>query len=789
MSVKEAVSLRSAAAAAALSGFLSLVLFVLVLIPARKLDRVRYSTAVYDRNGVLLRLTLSPDEKFRVRAGTADLPPRFIEALLLKEDRFFYSHSGVNPSALAKAFWHSIVMKDYRAGGSTITMQLARLLYGLDTTTPAGKVRQILLALALEMACPKGRILAAYCSMVPCGRNVEGFPAASLVYLRKPLSSLSLSEMLLLCGIPQLPGSRSPDRASETSLDARAMLYRTWLERHPEDAELAAQFDMPQDFSLSVPFEAPHAVVSLLNRNPGKTRIDSTLDARLQKTMERIVSGYRKRKAGEGVRNACALLVLAKGMEILAEVGSADFFDDSISGQVNGTEAKRSPGSALKPFLYALAMDQSLIHPMTVLKDAPIHFSGYNPDNFDDDFEGPIKAKDALIKSRNVPAVALSQKVKDPDLYDFLLLGGVRGLRGKSDYGVSLALGTAEVTMKELAALYGVLANYGEFRPLSETKTSVSDETGAAFMEHAAACTLLSPEAAFLTLNILQEKARPDWINPITLRSAPRPCAWKTGTSIGFRDAWSVGIFDSFIISVWVGNFDGSGNPAFVGLRSAAPLMFEIVDAIRTSGFGREYDSGEVQRAPVDVIITKVCSVSGKIPGLFCPSVTETLFIPGKSPIETCDIHQEIYIDKRTGLRRAFPIGGETCTVVFEIWPSDILALFEKAGMPRRQPPPFSRDEDLANQSTGRPPQIVSPLPKGEYAFRLSDATRQEMPFLAVVPSDAATVFWFLNESYLGKSQRGKAFFWKPAPGAYVLRATDEHGRSGSCRFTVVARQ
>ncbi|MGA2477721.1 MAG: penicillin-binding protein 1C [Spirochaetia bacterium] len=770
-------------ACAALSLAFAIGLVFLLRHAERALVEMPFSTAVYDRNGTLMRLTLSEDEKYRMKADLRDMPPAFVEALLLKEDRLFYFHRGVNPAALVRAFWHSLVSRDYRAGGSTITMQTARLLYGLDTGTLGGKLRQIAHALLLELVYPKRLILEAYASRVPCGRNVEGFPAASLLFFHKPLSSLSLSEMLLLCSVPQKPNERNPGSYRQGVLEARDLLYRMWLHRHPGDSELSLQFDMPEEFPLSVPFEAPHAVSSLLQRHAGETRISSTIDLRLQKTLQRMLAQFQERRAPTGIRNASALLVRAGTMEVLAEVGSADFFNASIEGQVNGTEAKRSPGSALKPFLYALAMDQGLLHPMTVLKDAPLHFSGYNPDNFDNDFEGPIRAKDALIKSRNVPAVFLSRKVKDPDMYDFLAKAGITGLRPKDDYGATLILGTVELTMKELAALYGMLANGGIMQPLRETV----DAGGAAPARHR---TLLSPQAAWLTLKILQEKPRPDELGAGPLYAHPRPCAWKTGTSIGFRDAWSIGIFDSFILCVWVGNFDGSGNPAFVGLRSAAPLMFEIIDALRASGLEKDYAGDPPPVEPPGIIRTKVCSVSGKIPNPDCPSLVDTWFIPGTSPIDVCDIHQKIYIDTRTGLRRNRPLEGVTRTELYEIWPSDLLALFEKAGLPRRQPPAFAREESMnAQAESGRPPEIASPLPLGEYAVRVGDPSYGEIPFIAVVPSDTARVYWFLNESYVGQSPGRKAFFWMAQPGTWVLRATDEHGRSSSSRFTVVLRQ
>jgi len=758
---------------------------------SRPLEELSWSTLVSDRNGNLLRLTLSADEKYRIRADVRELPPRFMEAILLKEDRGFFLHPGVNVSALARAAWHSYVRRDYRAGGSTITMQAARLLYHLDTDSVLGKARQILYAMVLELAYPKTRIFETYASLVPCGRNVEGFPAASLLYFRKPLAGLSLSEIFLLCSLPQRPNQDSAADPMAGLRASRDRLYDSWIAAHPEDRALAVQFQLPEDLHLSLPFEAPHAVNSLLASHPGRTIIRSTIDLRLQKALERMVHDYVERHSSFGIRNACALLVRRRGMEVLAEVGSADFFSTGIDGQVNGTEARRSPGSALKPFLYALAMDQSIIHPMTVLKDAPIHFSGYNPDNFDNDFEGPITAKDALIKSRNVPAVYLSQKVQKPDLYDFLSLAGVGQLRPKADYGASIALGTAEVTMKELATLYGILANGGALKPLVQTMEASGPRPGKpAAGGPPAGKPLLSPQAAYLVLRILQDKPRPDDLGSGPMLARPRPVAWKTGTSIGFRDAWSVSVFDSFILCVWVGNFDGSGNPQFVGLQAAAPLMFQVIDALRAGSLAGDYASDGSIEEPPGIITTKVCAVSGKIPGPFCSTLVDTLFIPGTSPIDVCDVHQQIFVDTRTGLRRSRSIPGVTRTEVYEIWPSDLLDLFQKAGLPRRQPPPFAPQESLdVRAPVGRAPEIASPLSHVEYAVRVGDPVYGEVPFIAVVPSDVSRVFWFLNESFAGQSAAKKAFFWNAKPGTWVLRATDDHGRSSFCRFTVVQRE
>ncbi len=290
-------------------------------------------------------------------------------------------------------------------------------------------------------------------------------------------------------------------------------------------------------------------------------------------------------------------------MEVKAVVGSADFFNNSISGQVNGTTAKRSPGSTLKPFIYALAMDQGLIHPMTVLKDAPVSFGPFSPENFDGNFSGPITARDALIRSRNVPAVTLASRLSRPSLYDFLKDAGVAGLEPENHYGLSLALGGGDLTMEELATLYGTLANGGVWHPLRLRETDPQSE----------GVRLLSEEASFMTMDILRSNARPEG-EMMSARSGV-PVAWKTGTSWGFRDAWSAGVFGPYVLLVWVGNFNGEGNPAFVGVQAAAPLFFQIVDAIAAEQRDLvRAPSDTLLRAPRNVAQVEVCAASGDLP-------------------------------------------------------------------------------------------------------------------------------------------------------------------------------
>jgi penicillin-binding protein 1C len=746
-------------------------------------EGVGISQAVYDRNGTLLRLTLSRDEKYRLWLPLKDISPVLIQTTLLHEDRSFRMHRGVDAGALIRSVWHTYLKADRRMGGSTVTMQLARIRYGIDSRTPGGKLRQILAAFWLELLYSKDEILEAYLNLVPYGKNIEGAGAASLIYFHKDAGSLTLPEALTLSVIPQNPVQRIAAEGGDLSRNAelnqaRRRLFAAWVKKHPRDGDEEAFTRLPTVLHdpSEMPFLAPHFADAVLQADPFDARLETTLDLPLQKLVERHARAFVESKRHIGIVNAAVLLVDHRSMEIKALLGSVDFFDAAIQGQVNGTAAKRSPGSAIKPFIYALGIDQGLIHPLTMLKDAPMSFGAYNPENFDNEFTGPVSARDALIRSRNIPAVAIASQLTNPGLHRFLMQAGISGLREEEHYGVALALGAAEVSMQELAELYAMLANGGVLRPL-RWFTGQPQATGR---------RLLSREASFLVLDMLEANPRPqqgyrtDW----TRDSLAVP--WKTGTSFGFRDAWSVGVVGPYVLAVWVGNFDGEGNPAFVGREAAAPLFFAIVDALNShDGTIRQYPGQGL--AELNLTTIEVCSVSGKLPGPACPRKVSTWFIPGKSPIETCDIHRRIYIDTKTGLRSCREGAPGTRAEVYEFWSSDMLKVFRQAGIPRRIPPPYApecRIEETAARGTG--PQITSPLRGITYSLRARSLDRERIPLTAVTDADTRTVYWFVNERFLGTSPSGEPFFWKPVPGRFVVRAVDDQGRADAREVNAV---
>lgn len=760
-------------ARAALKVALTATLLVLVLLTIRLWPRpplaarIPSSTAVLDADGHLLRLTMAGDQQYRLWTPLDKVSPDFVAALLLHEDQHFYDHAGVNPVSLVRAATVTY-SGGMRQGGSTITMQLARLLYGINTRSVSGKLGQIVLALGLEIRYSKHDLLEAHINLLPYGGDVQGVGAASLIYFGKTPAQLALNEALTLALIPQAPSSRAPAHTEPASLTAaRRRLFAQWVALHRQASDQAGLIALPLHYNSprQLPFEAPHFSNLILahGNDNGAHVIGTTLSLSQQRLIERVLQGYVREQERLGIHNAAALLVDTRDMGVKAMIGSAHFADESISGQVNGTLAKRSPGSALKPFIYALAIDQGLIHPLTMLKDAPTSFGAYSPENFDGRFVGPISATEALIRSRNVPAVALAAQLSQPGFYDFLREAGIARMAAEQHYGLSLALGGGEVTMEETATLYAMLANGGVLRPLRHRR---SDPTPSG-------TRLLSEQATFILDTMLAENPRPE-DSPV--RQASPRVAWKTGTSWGFRDAWTAGIFDHYVLVVWVGNFDSTSNPAFVGIQAAAPLFFRIYDALRTA----QTPMADLAPRPPGVTRVAVCSASGDLPNAECPQTALTWFIPGKSPIRISDVHRRIWYDTRTGAEACPPYDLHFVrSEVFEFWPSDIVRLFAAAGMPRRRPPaPAACQREAVG---GLAPHINSPLSNTTYTLRAARVSSERIPLAATTDGEVRTVHWFVDNAYIGTAHPDVAVSWTPGrSGRFTVRAVDDQGRADS---------
>lgn len=546
---------------------------------------------VLARDGSPLRAWPGSDGAWRYPVTPAEVSPRYIDALLGYEDRWFRWHPGVNPASLARAAWQWATTGRIVSGGSTLTMQVARILEPVPRT-PRGKLRQIVRALQLEWRLSKDDILTLYLNHAPMGGIVEGVEMASRAYLGKPSRDLSYAEAALLATLPRAPSRLRPDRAPQAAQIARdrvlARLERfdIWSSEVVADARIEPVIAQ----KLQGAWLAPLAAERLRSRArkagaAGLTRVASTLDRELQATVERLLAD-RASVLPPRVSIA-ALVVDAATLEVRAYAGSADFSDNARGAHVDMVRGVRSPGSALKPFLYAMALDDGLIHSESLLIDAPQAFGGYQPGNFQADFSGPVSVSEALQRSLNVPAVDLLDQIGPARFAARLAQAGIKPRIATGEQpNLSLILGGAGVTLEELVGGYRALAAGGLAGKPRLTPEAPVEET-----------RLMSEGAAWIVRDILEGGGHPD--RPFIEGGGAAPLAWKTGTSFGFRDAWAVGVSGRYALGVWLGRPDGTPNPGFFGANVAAPLLKDIAAALPRELIPQRERPASVQ--PVDI--------------------------------------------------------------------------------------------------------------------------------------------------------------------------------------------
>ena len=533
-------------------------LFVWSLGPAPLGRDLPYSHVVLDRSGKLLRAYATPQGRWRLQAKTEDVDPRFVKLLFAAEDKRFYEHYGVDPLALARAAIQLVTQRHIVSGGSTLTMQVARLLEPRRERSMAAKLRQIVRAIETERALSKNEILSLYLTLAPYGGNLEGVRAASLSYFGKEPRKLSLAEAALLVALPQSPELRRPDRFPDVARSARNRVLdrvaAAGIIPRDEIARAKAQ-DVPHA-RKELPVLAPHSSDKIVAAEPGRFIHQLTIDAGLERSLQDLA---RDRARGFGPQVSVAILAVDNATgAVRARVGSADFFDNARAGQVDMTRALRSPGSTLKPFIYGLGFEDGLIHPETLIDDKPARFGNYMPENFDLTFQGTVTVRRALQFSLNVPAIAVLDKVGVNRLNARLTQAGASLVLPTGEApGLAMGLGGVGVTLDDLVMLYAGLAHLGAVLPLTEREG-----------EAVQAARLLDPVAAWYVGNILIGAPPPD--------NAPGGrIAYKTGTSYGYRDAWAVGFDGRMTIGVWVGRPDGAPVPGLVGRASAAPILFD----------------------------------------------------------------------------------------------------------------------------------------------------------------------------------------------------------------------
>jgi penicillin-binding protein 1C len=730
------------------------------------------STVVLDKDGHLLRAYLAPDEMWRIQVNSSEISPTLKRAVLAYEDHWFYYHSGINPKSILRAAIANLRAGRVVQGGSTITMQVARLMEP-KARTFRNKLVEVFRALQLEWKYSKDEILTFYFNLAPYGGNIVGVGAASRIYFNKSPDRLSLGEASLLAAIPNSPNRCRPDLNAATAKQRRDKVLGIMVQRDEitlaQLAEASAEPIPRQRFDL--PFTAPHYSDLLVKSNPHAERLETTIDPTIQRLAESTLKGNLRPLLAQGISNGAVVVIDNQTQGVLAMVGSYDFFDSANGGQVNGAVSPRSPGSALKPFVYALGLDQGVISPQSMLFDVPVEYSGYKPVNYDETYRGAVTVVEALVRSLNVPAVNLSAKLGFEAVYTLLKESGTTTLPKPSDYyGLSLILGGCEVTLLELTNAYAGLANGGKFRPYRLLNLQEPPQEK----------RLLSEGTCFILTELLSELRRPElpavWEASVNIPKV----AWKTGTSYGKRDAWSVGFTPRYTIGIWVGNFDGKGNPRLVGADVAAPVLFAIFDALESSGDNRWF----VQ--PADVARRQVCSVSGLPVSPNCVTTRDELYIPGVSPGQTCAMHEMIIVDKKSGKRLCSHCreGHEYQEKLVVHWPGKIAVWMERNGYPIDPIP--EHNQLCPRVASGEGPVITSPSLNSEYVIRPEvDVKYQKILLDASVSNRTRTIYWFLNRQLIYSGNPAEKVFITPIPGVHSLVCVDDEGRSSETRLTV----
>ncbi|MEM9027398.1 MAG: penicillin-binding protein 1C [Pseudomonadota bacterium] len=529
------------------------------------------SVVALDRKGELLRAYTTSDGLWRLPVSINQVDPIYIKMLLAFEDRRYWSHSGVDPLAIARAGWQMLQEGRVVSGASTITMQVARLVARQHGRTLGGKLRQAVHAVHLERQLNKRAILSLYLRMAPFGGNLEGVRAASLAYFGKEPQRLSPAQAALLVALPQSPESRRPDRHRAAARQARNRVLDIAVSQgiiSPETARRAKAERIPRR-RIPFPLHAAHLVDAEVKHKPGRAVHHLTIDRGLQADLERLAKAAARRN-GPKLTTAIVVVDHATG-EVLARVGSAGYLDMGRTGGVDMTRAIRSPGSALKPFIYGVAFDRGIVHPETLIEDRPTRFGTYAPKNFGESFRGTVSIREALAASLNIPAVKVLEAVGPARLVAKLRGAGANlVLPGEAEPSLAVALGGLGLSLTDLTGLYAALARGGVPVPLVHSRLSSSNGHDAAQSETS---RLLTAEGADAVTRIL--------------RTAPPPpnarggeIAFKTGTSYGHRDAWAIGYDGRHVVGVWIGRADATATPDLVGRTSAAPILFDAFQRV-----------------------------------------------------------------------------------------------------------------------------------------------------------------------------------------------------------------
>ncbi len=720
-----------------------------------KIFEDRYSVSVLDNNGNIIGVYLNKDEQWHLKS-IDKIPEKLKTAVMVFEDKNFYSHNGVDFSAVIRALKDNIFEKR-RTGASTITMQAVKMAQPKERSY-FNKYLEIVHAFKLEKYYKKDEILKMYLNNAPYGGNIVGYKTASHMYFRKSPKELTWGEAALLAVLPNSPGLMNVEKNREKLIEKRNFLLKKLYEKNfinERQYEISLKEPVP-DKRYSFPALAPHLARRLVNENKDKKIIKSTIDSEIQKKTEKAVKDYSEFLKLSGINNTAVLIINNKNYEVTAYAGSQDFYDFENKGQVDGITAKRSPGSLLKPFLYAKVIDEGIAAPQSKIPDVPLYFSNFSPQNANKKYYGMVEMRDALIKSLNIPFVELLKDYGEDKFFYFLK--DILNFEDKNPerYGLSLILGTKEFTMEEIGILYSGLANYGNFKNLKYIEESIEEGR-----------QLLTKGASYLTLTTMRELERPGMEK---FYREKNPVSWKTGTSHGRRDGWAAGITPEWTVVVWTGNFTGEGNPNLTGVYTGGNLLFNIFK------FLPKTEKDFVM--PSDLEKIKVDSETG-YRLKYDVSYKEIFYPKDAKPLKASPYYKKIFVNKNgeeiDSRDESFSEREEKYILVY---PLEVVNYFVREN--------FDVSNIFSEKTAEKTIKFI--YPKNNLKIIVpKDFDGEKSLIVKIANIKNRELYWYVNKEYAGKSrEKEKSFNLKK--GNYEITVVSEKGETAKINFQVTEK-
>ncbi len=772
------------------------VVIVWLLIPM-KLFNNQWSAVLYDSDNNILAAQVAADGQWRLPPDQSDsIPQKYKTCLLEFEDKRFHYHMGVDPVALIRAGMQNIHAGKVVSGGSTISMQVMRMSRQADSRSILQKLLESILALKLEIRHSKEDILNLYASHAPYGGNIVGIKAASWRYFGRSPYNLTWAESALLAVLPNAPASIHMNRNREMLKAKRNRLLSRLYQAgkiNKSTWQLAMDEEIP---SMLRPFpnKSIHLLHKLKKQHPTQTLFHASIHGKYQEECMNIMQRHALQFRKNGINNACAVIAETKTGKVRAYVGNTGLYtNEGENSYVDIPSSRRSSGSVLKPLLYAHMLSRGEIMPGSLVPDYPVHFGSYAPENFNLQHDGAVPAARCIARSLNVPAVHLLKKHGIAVFIDDLQHMGFSTINRSADnYGLSLILGSAEVRPDELCAAYASmgrrLLDFQEDNAMYRRKSIHP----LLYLEEAYATNLPSNQSSarmdaagiWHAFEAMKNVKRPDGKGNWRYFNSEQAIAWKTGTSYGFRDAWAVGVTPDFTVCVWVGNADGEGRPGLLGLKTAAPVLFDIFDMLPAyqHWFRKPYDA---------MVKMPVCSKSGYLASSHCPQ-PDSLWIPKAAyHFEQCPYHQLMHFDSSGTYRvnaSCYAVDKMISNAVYILPPA--MEWYYRQHHPDYSGKPEWHPNCKAFQQDGSNMQIIYPNYGAEiYVPTELDGKQQRVVFKAAHQNQDATVFWSVDDKYCGKTTGRHQLSFSPDPGEHMLILTDEHGHKAVHKFTVLNKR